>query len=68
MLFMSLSMRSVMLTVSKAFVRSSCVMIVFWGFCLFRPDVMLAVMCCRAVVVECSGLKPCCCVVVGECV
>ena len=30
-----------------------------WGFLLLNPIAMSVVNCCRAEVVECSGLKPC---------
>ena len=62
-------MRSVMSTVSKALVMSSAVMIVrLGGFLVLKPVVIVLLMLCNAVSVECSFLKPCwneCC---GMCV
>ena len=47
-------------TVSKAFDMSSAIVTVLWGgFCLLKPCVMVLFMVWRAVTVECFVRKPC---------
>ena len=48
-----------MLTVSKVLVMSSALRIVLWGYFLLKPVVMVLLIWCKAVVVECAALKPC---------